>query len=306
MKQLGSFVSRSVKELKADKAIELHRLKSDWLNSVGPFLGSQTEPISIKGKVLYLRVSSSVWAQEINLQQRLILDNLKKRMKSPPKKIVCWVGEVHQKKERPDSEPGPKEGEERVPWSDVEIPTDRLAGIKETLSTIADPGLKEKMRKLMELSVRRELYLLEHGQLPCPLCGNFRAAEEEICESCRREKAEEQERAVMRLLAKKPWLTAQEISERTPLKDRATFMRMRKTLLADWMLGAWQRTSGLEGEELIQSIDEKLRTLFLDITMLRCSLPVHSLQPKHFYFALGKRLASGYLNEPYSSTDESH
>ena len=103
MKQLGSFVSRSVKELKADKAIELHRLKSDWLNSVGPFLGSQTEPISIKGRVLFLRVSSSVWAQEINLQQRLILDNLKKRMKTPPKKIVCWVGEVHKKKERPET-----------------------------------------------------------------------------------------------------------------------------------------------------------------------------------------------------------
>ena len=301
MKQLGSFVSRSVKELKADKAIELHRLKSDWLNSVGPFLGSQTEPISIKGKVLYLRVSSSVWAQEINLQQRLILDNLKKRMKNPPKKIVCWVGEVHKKRERPKMEAAETEEDERVPWSDQEIPPERLAGMGETLSTISDPGLRERMRKLMELLVRRELYLLEHGQLPCPLCGNFRAPEEQICENCERQKSEDQERAVMRLLAKKPWLTAREIAERTHVKDRATFMRIRKALLADWMLGAWQRTSGLEGEELIQSIDADLRTLFMDITMLRCSLPVHSLQPKHFYFALGKRLASGYLNEPQNS-----
>ena len=34
-----------------------------------------------------------------------------------------------------------------------------------------------------------------------------------------------------------------------------------------------------------------------DLPMLRCSLPAHALRPKHFYFALGKRLAAGYLDE---------
>jgi len=83
--------------------------------------------------------------------------------------------------------------------------------------------------------------------------------------------------------------------ERTPGVTRTRFMKIRKQLLADLMLSAWQRTDGMEGEELIESMDEELRTLLMDITMLRCSLPAHSLKPKHFYFALGKRLAKGYL-----------
>jgi Dna[CI] antecedent DciA-like protein len=306
LKQLGQFVGRSVRALKADKAVKLHRLKSDWLNAVGPFLGSQTEPVSIKGDILYLRVSSSVWAQEINLQQRLIIANLKKRMSKPPKKIVCWVGEVHKKQDPKAPKVEELEPDESVPWKDVQIPAERRAGIDATLATIEDPGLRERMRKLMELSVKREIYLLKEGQLPCPLCGNFRPPEETYCKSCEREKREESERDIMRLLARKPWLTAKDVGDRLPLRDKATFMRMRKALLADWMLDAWKSTSGMEGEELKKHVDSKLRTLFMDITMLRCSLPVHSLQPKHFYFALGRRLAGAYLDEDHSSTEESH
>jgi hypothetical protein len=305
VKQLGQFMGRSVKGLKADKAVKLHRLKSDWLNAVGPFLGSQTEPVSIKGNTLYLRVSSSVWAQEINLQQRLIIENLRKRMRKPPKKIVCWVGEVHQKQD-PVAKEKEADPDEEVPWKDVEIPADRQAGLEQTVASIEDPGLREKMKKLMELSVRREIYLLKEGLLPCPLCGNFCPPEFAHCKNCAREKREEGERAIMRLLANKPWLTAKDVAERLPLKDKATFMRLRKALLADWMLDAWKITSGMEGEELTKHIDTDIRTLFMDITMLRCSLPAHALQPKHFYFALGRRLAGGYLDEGHSSTDESH
>lgn len=307
MKQLGQFVGRSVKSLKADKAVKLHRLKSDWLNAVGAFLGSQTEPVSIKGNILYLRVSSSVWAQEINLQQRLILANLKKIMSKPPKKIVCWIGEVHQKKERVAPDKESQDPDESVPWKDVEVPPERREKLEATLATIDDPGLRERMKKLMMLSIQREIYLLGEGLLPCPICGNFRPPEETYCQNCERERREEGERAVMRLLARKPWLTAKDVGDRLPLKDKATFMRLRKALLADWMLDAWKSTSGMEGEELTKHVDSQLRSLFMDITMLRCSLPAQSLQPKHFYFALGRRLAGAYLDETdYSSTEDSH
>ena len=48
---------------------------------------------------------------------------------------------------------------------------------------------------------------------------------------------------------------------------------------------------------------DEFKALLMDITMLRCNLPAHSLQPRHFYFALGKRLAGGYLN-PEGEEDE--
>lgn len=296
MQRLGSYVHKTVRSLKAEQAIKLHQLKSAWLEAVGPFLGSQTEPVRVRYDVLYLVVSSPAWAQEVKLQQRLILQKLRSVMRYPPKKITCWVGEVHVARTLETAEDD--DSEDLVPWKNVKLPEARRARIEETVATISEPKLQNSMRKLLTLSVQRELYLLEQGQLPCPACGNFRPPELAICRECQKEKREEADRRVMRLLAQKPWLTARDAAEQLPLRDRATFMRIRKSLLAGMMLSAWQRTTGLEGRDLIDTMSSDFRSLLLDITMLRCSLPAHSLQPRHFQAALGKRLADAYLAEP--------
>ncbi len=295
MKKVGNFVNSTLKSLRAEKAVELHQLKHAWLQAVGPFLGSQTEPVRIKANTLFLVVSSSMWAQEINLQQRTILNKLKPHLKGfpPLKKLVCFVGEPHKREIKSEQ---PADTEESVPWAEIAVPPERLQRIEDHVRQIEDEKLRDKLRKLMKLSVQREIYLIEQGQLPCPLCGNFRRPTLEICENCEREREEERERKVMRLMAQKPWLSAQDLADRTHLKDRSTFQKVRKKLLGNWMLQAWQQTGGLEGRDLIPVMTDEFKALLMDITMLRCNLPAHSLQPRHFYFALGKRLAGGYLN----------
>lgn len=307
LNKLGRYVDKSIKSLKAGQAVKLHRLKSAWLEAVGPFLGSQTEPVRIKGRVLFLVVSSPLWAQEVKLQQRLILSKLKSSLKdTTPTSITCWVGEPHAKKAGENRSQAEDETE-LVPWKTIPIPQSRLERIEQTLKSVKEERLRDKIRKILKLSVQREIYLIDQGQLPCPHCGNFRPPDSELCPSCERERAERLERSVMRLLIQKPWLSAQDIAERTKLKDRNQFQTIRKKLLGNLMLQAWQRTSGLEGPELSRSMDDDLRSLLMDITMLRCSLPAHSLQAKHFYFALGRRLADGYIKEPQdSSTEDSH
>lgn len=295
MRKLGSFVGRTIRSLKADQAVKLHQLKSIWLQAVGPFLSSQTEPVKVQNRILYLKVSTSVWAQEINLQQRMILDRLRRKMPNPPRRIVCWVGEVHVAKEK-WTDKDDSDSSDLVPWKDIPIPDDRQARIEETVSTITSPKLQKRMRQLLELSVRREIYLLAQGELPCPICGNFRPSDEPFCSQCERDRKAEYERTLLRLLANKPWLSAEEATEQVPLQSRASFLRARKSLLADWMLQAWQLTDSMDSDQIKKSMNPKLRALLLDITMLRCSLPVHSLQNKHFYFALGKRIAEGYVD----------
>ena len=113
-----------------------------------------------------------MWAQEINLQQRTILNKLKPHLKGfpPLKKLVCFVGEPHKREVKSEQ---PQEAEEAVPWAEVKIPPERLQRIEDHLRQVEDEKLREKIRKLMTLSVQREIYLVEQGQLPCPLCGNF-------------------------------------------------------------------------------------------------------------------------------------
>lgn len=294
MLALGRYVNDAIRNLNAGKAIEFHRLREAWLQAVGPILAGQAEPTRVRGAILYVTVSSPAWSQEIQMQQRLILDRLKERLGRAPTKIVCWVGQPHAVVGPPSKSRGPAQ-EEAAPWVTVPIPSDRQARIESTLAELRDEGQRAKLRGLLELAVRRELYYLEQGQLPCPVCGSMRPIEEESCPTCRREKMEEAERKLMRVMARKPWLKIRDLQDIAPWAGRSQILRLRKALHSDLLRQAWQLAEGLEGEELTKKMTPEFQRLLVQVTMLRCYLPESSLRAFHFHHGIGKRMAAAYL-----------
>lgn len=297
MQSLGRYVNDAVKSLNAQKAIEFYRLKEAWMLAVGPVLAGQAEPTRMRGKTLHVTVSSPAWSQEIQLQQRLILERLKKHLAKAPDRIACWVGQPHLAPQPTGRQTVPEKVESQVPWARLPIPPERQAGIEKNLRTLADPALREKLRPLMELAVRRELYHLEQGLLPCPDCGAMRPAEQDSCDTCQREQLARAENRLMRLMAKKPWLKIRDLQDLAPWAGRGQILRLRKTLHSNLLMQAWQLSEGCEGELLAAKLTPEYRRLLADITMLRCYLPESSLKPFHYHQALGKRLASAMLGK---------
>lgn len=293
MRKAGQFMKGVVKSLKAEKAIELHRLREAWMEAVGPLLAGQAEPSRIQGKTLYVVVSSPHWNQEISMQQKLILQRLRSSLNRPLKKIVCWVGQPHQR--RGPASTGPITQEEEAPWLQVEIPEKRRQRMEEELAGIQDEQMRGRIRKLRQLAIQRELYLLAQGMLPCPICGVLREPTLKMCDDCRREKTEDGEREVLRALARRPWLTVKDLQDRFSGLTRAVALRLRKQLRTNLLGQAWAKAAGLEGEELTRLIDQEFAQLLRKITMLSCSLREDSLTPRHFHYALGRRLASSLL-----------
>lgn len=293
MKRMSFFVDGVVKSLKAEKAVELHRLKEAWLDAVGELVAGQAEPKKIQNGILYVIVASPHWSQEISLQQHVILKRLRKSLRKPPRKIVCWVGQPHH---RPTQAARPGgETEPQVPWLKVPIPPERQAQIDANLATLDDDETRPKLRNLMELAVKREIYLLARGHLPCPLCGTLTPNAEEFCADCRREREGDRERAILRLMSRQPWLSARDLQDRLPGLSKDLYTRLRKQLRSNLLQQAWAAAEGTEGEELLARMDKDFRHLLERVAMLTCSLPLTSLQPRHFHYALGKRLASAYL-----------
>lgn len=295
MQSMGRYVDEAIKALKAQKAVDFHRLKEAWLEAVGPILAGQAEPTRIRGGVLHVTVSSPAWSQEINLQHRLILARLKRTLKDAPSRISCWVGQPHAAPAQRSGQPRPAQTEDHVPWAKTPLPEHRRTVIESTLADLQDEAQRAKIRPLMELAVKREIYFLELGQLPCPICGTMRPTEQDSCDACERERVEMAERRILRLLAKKPWSKLRDVMDLAPWAGRTRIMRLKKQLLANLLMQAWQLSEGDEGEALVARMTPEYRRLLIDITMLKCALPKTSLKARHFVYSLGKRLGEAFL-----------
>ncbi len=292
MQRLGGLVPKAIEKLKAGKNLEFYRLKEAWLSAVGPIMATQTEPKKVQGRTLYVVVGSPHWSQEISLNQRTILRRLRERLGRAPSRIVCWVGQPHLHLD-PATEPAADA--EPLPWADWPIPESRRRAIEATVSSLDEVELQTKLRRLLELSVQRELYLVAQGRLPCSMCGDLYEPDRELCPECLKQRTEDRDRAVLRLLSKRPWLTGRDLQEMAPSLTRQEVLNLRKTLHTDWITQAWQRTEGADGAELDPLFDATFAQLLEGIAMLRCSLQREQLEPRHLLFALGKRLGNGYL-----------
>lgn len=300
MQKMGSFVGKVVKSLKAEKALAFYRVKEAWLTAVGPVIAGQAEPTKLERRTLFVTVSSPHWSQEIQLHQRMILERLQKNLGHKPQKIVCWVGQPHQNRSEETAQPEPENTE--VPWREQPIPPERKRRILATVSSLKEESLRNRLQSLLELSVKRELYLIEKGLIPCPLCSTLKPLDDEFCSDCLRQRAEERERALLRALAKKPWMSGRDLQDLAPSLRRPDILRLRKTLRTIWLTEAWHLSEGLTGTDLTGKMTPQLRSALEKIAMLTCSLPMESLQTRHFLYALGKRLGTAYLAARQIST----
>ena len=59
--------------------IKQHQVFLKWSELVGKDISQRAKPIFIRGSVLWVAVSDSVWMQQLHLQKNVILDKLSQR-----------------------------------------------------------------------------------------------------------------------------------------------------------------------------------------------------------------------------------
>ena len=309
MEKLSRFLSGTVKDLNAAKGIRGQRIHQAWPRVVGELLARQSEPLTIKGSTLYVRVSAAAWAQELQLRQRDILERLAKQLgQTPLREMRCRVGSVERPKPLVEESPSAPNLEA------VTLEPARLAEIRAVASGLKDPVLREKLEKVMIAQSRREKLEVAGGRLPCPLCGRFREAHEKVCPGCRRERENERTSRILRCLSREPWLTQRDMQEQFPDLSGAEYHHWRGRLRSLLKRRIWEAFWELQIGDALPS---NLRATMLDLTMLSTSLPVERLDTRHLQFALGDRLARCYFadcklksetnDRPQSSSvDDSH
>ena len=68
-----------------DKRLALHAVFRNWPQVVGPEIAERTAPQVIRGTVLWIAVSDSVWMQQLHLQKQALLEQINANVRGSEK-----------------------------------------------------------------------------------------------------------------------------------------------------------------------------------------------------------------------------
>jgi len=88
---IGSTVESYLHYIRAEKAVERYRELPRWPEVVGNDIAQVTHPEKIVQNVLYVRVPDGVWAQELSLRKREIMQRLFDSRVGPPLDDIIFL-----------------------------------------------------------------------------------------------------------------------------------------------------------------------------------------------------------------------
>jgi predicted nucleic acid-binding Zn ribbon protein len=73
---IGTIVSRLLRHQRSEKTVDLDRLWDNWAGVVGDAVAANTRPQAIKGRILLVYVSSSVWVHQLQFLRAEMIANI--------------------------------------------------------------------------------------------------------------------------------------------------------------------------------------------------------------------------------------
>jgi hypothetical protein len=83
--RIDSLFAELFKKRQWDKRLALHAVFRNWPQVVGPEIAERTAPQVIRGTVLWIAVSDSVWMQQLHLQKQALLEQINANVRGDEK-----------------------------------------------------------------------------------------------------------------------------------------------------------------------------------------------------------------------------
>jgi predicted nucleic acid-binding Zn ribbon protein len=83
--RIDALFSELFKKRQWDKRLALHAVFRNWPEVVGPEIAEWTAPQVIRGTVLWIAVSDSVWMQQLHLQKQTMLEHINANVRGSEK-----------------------------------------------------------------------------------------------------------------------------------------------------------------------------------------------------------------------------
>jgi len=146
IERVGEVLEQSLKRFDLSSRLNEYGVWPIWNNVVGPTVARNAQPEKIRNGVLFVKVSSPVWMQQLQYMKDLILEKLNQRLGTElVKKIFFVVGGFEAENENQD-EP-PRTANKAV--------TKEAAPDKQFLDSVRDPEIRKAFQRLIDSYYRR-------------------------------------------------------------------------------------------------------------------------------------------------------
>ncbi len=136
-------LEKALKKFNLEIRIKEGKIWEVWDNVVGPTVARNAQPESIRGRVLFVTVSSSTWMQQLQFLKEKILEKLNQSLgKTLVKSISFRLGTI------PSSGQVESEAKKESPPS-LDLDPESLKKIEETVSSLRDEATKDLVKSLM-------------------------------------------------------------------------------------------------------------------------------------------------------------
>ncbi len=139
MEDVGSLLAGLFRRRNWQRRLGLHALFSFWDEVVGEELARRAQPDLIRGTVLWVRVSDSVWMQQLSLTRTVLVAKLNERLTGDQLTDIRF--RIDAALGRPAPEPPPREPAPLVDQA-------RLRQAEALFASLADDQLRATLRRL--------------------------------------------------------------------------------------------------------------------------------------------------------------
>ncbi len=165
--RLGAAIRSLLKKRGLGKQIEAHRALAVWAEVVGPEMAARAQPTRVHEGVLYVSARDPAWAQTFDLMRVELLERLNARLGG---RIITELrfSSVSDRAHRgPAVGAVPASLPPRLPDS---LPRD-VAAADRLSAAVADPALRDAMRRALETLLRVRRAREQRGYAKCQRCG---------------------------------------------------------------------------------------------------------------------------------------
>ena len=147
METLGAVLDQSLKRFDLSQRLDEYGVWPIWNEVVGKTIARNAQPEKIRNGVLFIKVTSPVWMQQLQFMKEMIVDKINQRLDcTAVKNLFFMVGHIDTGDLDSSTEPQQSPAAE-----DVEIEMS-----EKFLESIGDPAIRAAFKKLLKSYSRRK------------------------------------------------------------------------------------------------------------------------------------------------------